>query len=133
MKVNRVFRYIAGTIYYGIVYDSKIKPEMECFSTGRSTTGIVIKYSGGAVSWTSQRQSMVATSTTEAGIVAASEAAKQIIWLNRLYSEITKMEDIPMLLLNHRRTKLISLRQKIVVKQISTSEQLADIMTKPLH
>lgn len=28
MKVKRVFRYMQGTIDYGIVYYSKIKPEM---------------------------------------------------------------------------------------------------------
>jgi len=50
---------------------------------------------GGPISWLSQRQKSVALSTTEAEFMAASEAAKQIIWLTRLLSEITSMVAVP--------------------------------------
>jgi len=39
--------------------------------TGRPTSGAIVISAGGAISWFSQRQSMVATSTTEAKIVVA--------------------------------------------------------------
>ena len=45
-------------------------------------------YSGGAISWLSQRQVSVAISTTEAEIVAASEAAHEVVWLKRLLNDI---------------------------------------------
>ena len=52
--------------------------------TGRSTTGVIATFAEGAVSWTSQLQKTTALSTTEAEIIAASEGAKELVWLNRL-------------------------------------------------
>jgi hypothetical protein len=40
------------------------------------------------VSWTSQLQKTTALSTTEAEIIAASEGAKELVWLKRLLSEL---------------------------------------------
>lgn len=164
-RLKRVFRYIAGTSDVGIEYQSGVsKGVLECFSdadfggcikTGRSTTGVVIKYAGGAVSWLSNRQAMVATSTTEAEIVAANEASKEIIWLSRLFRGIVKMGTIPVLMVDnaaavrlannpefHRRTKHIAIKHffirekvsegELAIEQISTEKQLADVMTKPL-
>lgn len=125
-----------------------------CLRTGRSTTGVVVKYAGGAISWCSQRQPIVATSTTEAELIAATEATKEVMWLRRLFEEVVKIE-LPVLYVDnsaavrlaqnpefHRRTKHIAIkhffvREKVVeghlqVKQIPTEEQIADIMTKPL-
>ena len=39
----------------------------------------------------------VALSTTEAEFVAASEGAKELVWFNRLLSEIDDKNDIPLL------------------------------------
>lgn len=59
---------------------------LECYSeadfggrtkTGRSTSGVVIKYSAGVISWLSQRQAMMPASTTEAEIVGANAASKK--------------------------------------------------------
>ena len=165
VKVKRVFRYLAGTIKKGIVYKPDCKPEeLECYSdadfggcttTRRSTSGVVILYAGGAISWLSQKQVVVATSTTESEIVAATEATKEIVWLKRLFSDVIKLRQTPILQVDnsaavklaqnpefHRRTKHIDLkyffvREKVVdrsieIKQISTECQVADVMTKPL-
>lgn len=129
-RVKRVFRYISGTINYGIFYNNEHAQELECYSdadfggclkTGRSTSGVVVKFAGGVVSWLSQRQAMVATSTTEAEIVAASEATKEVIWLKRLYSELIELNSTPLLYVDnsaavrlaqnpeyHKRTKHIN-------------------------
>lgn len=164
-RVKRVFRYIAGTIDLGIIYRSNAsKGILECFSdadfggctkTGRSTSGVVVTYAGGVISWMSQRQAMVATSTTEAEIVAANEATKEVIWLSRLFEEIVELKHVPVLQVDnsaavrlaqnpefHRRTKHIGIKHffirekvaegKLGIQQISTEEQVADIMTKPL-
>jgi len=66
-------------------------------STRRSTSGVVCQYMGGPVSWLSQKRKSVALSTTKAEFVAASEAAKEIIWLSRLFSEITTLTETPLL------------------------------------
>ncbi|GFY29906.1 hypothetical protein TNCV_4072191 [Trichonephila clavipes] len=49
-------------------------------------------YAGGAISWSSQRQAIVATSTTEVEVIAATETAKEIIWLCRLDSVHSELE-----------------------------------------
>ena len=43
---------------------------------------------GGAVSWMSKKQSIVALSTTEAEYMAATHASKEAVWLQRLCSNM---------------------------------------------
>lgn len=114
IKVKSVFRYIAGTTNIGIVYCSNPNANdgaLDCYSnadfgecnkTGQSTSGVIVTHAGGAISWLSQRQSMVASSTTEAEIVAANEAAKEIIWLSRLFRSIGKLKHIPILQIDNQ-------------------------------
>ena len=47
----------------------------------RSTSGYVFSLFGGAVSWMSKRQSVVALSTTEETYIAATHAIKEAVWL----------------------------------------------------
>ena len=54
----------------------------------RSTSGYVFSLFGGAVSWMSKRQSVVALSTTEAEYIAATHASKEAVWLQRLCSSM---------------------------------------------
>lgn len=165
-QVKRILRYLRGTADAGIVYKPQHKKNtLLCYSdadhagdksTGRSTTGVVCIYAGGAISWLSQRQTSVAISTTEAEVVAASEAAREILWVKRLLSDIVKFSDKPQLQVDneaalklaqnpelHRRTKHIRTRHFFVrelvtsgeldIKRVSTEAQLADALTKPLH
>ena len=133
VRVKRIFRYLQGTANNRLVYKPGYKEGViECYSdadhggdqsTGRSTTGVVCLHAGGAISWQSQRQASVAISTTEAEIVAASEAAREIVWLKRLLAAMTVINKMPELQVDneaavklaqnpefHRRTKHIRLR-----------------------
>ena len=47
----------------------------------RSTSGYVFILFGGAVSWMSKRQSVVALSTTGAEYMGATHASKEAVWL----------------------------------------------------
>jgi hypothetical protein len=47
----------------------------------RSTSGYVFNLFGGAISWMSKRQAVVALSTTEAEYMASTHASKEEIWL----------------------------------------------------
>lgn len=163
-RAKRVLRYVKGTVNYGITYRRNRDLVLQCFSdadyggcevTKRSTSGVLIKYAGGAISWLSNRQGSVALSTTEAEIIAASEACKEIVWVNGVYHSLTGKLNVPTLNIDnaaavklaenpemHRRTKHIERRHfyvrelvsdgKIKIKQIASEFQLADIMTKPL-
>uniref|UniRef100_A0ABD2WYY7 Integrase catalytic domain-containing protein n=1 Tax=Trichogramma kaykai TaxID=54128 RepID=A0ABD2WYY7_9HYME len=94
--VKRIFRYLKGTMDVGLLYQSSTKGLCAYsdadfagdISTRRSTNGFVSLIGDTAVSWTSQLQKSVALSTTEAKFVAASEGAKELVWLDRLLSEI---------------------------------------------
>jgi len=47
----------------------------------RCTSGYVFNLFGGAVSWMSKKQSVVALSTIEAKYMAATHASKEVVWL----------------------------------------------------
>ena len=53
-----------------------------------SVSGHAFLYAGGAVLWSSKQQSTVATSSTHVEYIAAAEAAKELVWLHRLLSEL---------------------------------------------
>jgi hypothetical protein len=104
---KRIFKYLVGTVEYGILFQSGHKVGvLESFSDAdiagdveirRSTSGVVCKLGGGAVCWISQKQKSVSLSTTEAELIAVNESAKEVIWLNRLLSEISHLEKQPIL------------------------------------
>jgi hypothetical protein len=59
----------------------------------RSTIGYVFTIGGTIVSWISKLQKVVALSTTEAEYVAATEASKEMIWLQRFMEELGKKQE----------------------------------------
>ena len=87
--VKWIIRYLRGTsnkfLHFGGsttnlqgYVDSDLAGDID---TRRSTTGYVFTVGGAAVSWVSRLQKINALSTTEAEYVAATKAAKEIIWL----------------------------------------------------
>jgi hypothetical protein len=54
----------------------------------KSQSGYVFTVNGGAVSWNSSKQETVADSTTEAEYIAASEAAKEGVWIRKFLYEL---------------------------------------------
>eukprot|EP00253_Pinus_taeda_P034356 PITA_34356 len=92
--VKRVFRNLRGTSDYGLCYQGRpgldrvldIRGFVDADRAGdldqrRSTSGYVFNLFGGAVSWMSKKQSVVARSTTEAKYMAATHASKEAVWL----------------------------------------------------
>lgn len=94
----------------------------------RSITGYILKLGNSTVVWGSQKQSCVALSTTKSEYISASQTVKEIIWLNRLTSELLKRKlEILILHVNnqstikliknpeyHKRTKHIDIRYHFV-------------------
>ena len=54
----------------------------------KSTSGDVFTFVGGAISWRSVKQSSIADSTMEAKYIAASEAAKEVVWLKNFFMDL---------------------------------------------
>ena len=164
--VKRIFAYLRGTIDYGIEYGSGgSTAELIGFSDAdyagdiemrRSSTGYVFCLANGAVTWSSQRQRLVTLSTTEAEYVAASAAAREVVWIRRLLSDIgcpcdkettlyVDNQSAIQLVRNpvfHKRTKHIDvhfhfIREKLnekelIVEYVPSVNQRADIFTKAL-
>ena len=54
----------------------------------RATSGYAFLVDGGAVSWSTKRQEIVSLSTTESEYVAATRAAKEVLWLCLLIGQV---------------------------------------------
>ena len=92
--VKRILRYLAGTRDLGILYGSSRSCQGFCDADWgssedrRSTSGYVYILNGGAISWASRKQSVVALSSTEAEYMALTQAVKEVLWLRSLLTEI---------------------------------------------
>lgn len=163
--LKQVLRYLQGTLGHGLEFKRGRTQKLVGFSDsshntdpddGRSTTGYLFCLGETPITWCSQKQDTVALSSCEAEFMAATEAAKQAIWLQDLLSEVTgkEMEKTMILVDNksaislaknpvlHRRSKHIHKRFHFIrecvernlidVEHIPGSRQKADILTKAL-
>ena len=64
----------------------------------RSTFGNVFLLGGGAIRWSSQKQSSIALSMVEAEYMALSVATQEAIWLRQLLEELGATESGPTLI-----------------------------------
>jgi hypothetical protein len=96
--LKRILKYLAGTRNHGITY-SKIQSSGNLFhgyadatyanvDDCKSTSGYVYIMAGGAITWRSKKQTMVALSSTEAEYIALSEAGCEACWLRNLFEEL---------------------------------------------
>eukprot|EP00253_Pinus_taeda_P034959 PITA_34959 len=114
----------------------------------------ILRYlKGTTISWVSKIQSVVALSTIETEYVAATEASKEMIWLQRFMGELGKEHDKGTLYSDsqsaihlaknsafHSRTKHIQLKYHFIrsvledgqlkLEKIHTSQNPADMLTK---
>jgi hypothetical protein len=124
--------------------------------TSRSTTGFAIMLSGGIIGWLSKLQPTVALSTAEAETNAATELVKQISHVRLFLRELSCPQEFPTVVYEdnmatiqrvgnaesskkakHYLMKVHYLREQrdeglFEMRHIGTSNQLADVFTKPL-
>ncbi|GJR20718.1 putative RNA-directed DNA polymerase [Tanacetum coccineum] len=119
----------------------------------KSTSGYLMTFAGGAVSWQSRLQKCVALSTTEAEYMAATEACKELLWLKRFLQELGfKQQRYAVLCDNqsaihlaknsmfHKRTKHIDIRYHWIrdaiedgmfeLNKVHTDDNASDMLTK---
>jgi hypothetical protein len=163
--VRRIIAYLKGTSNFGIRFvgfaaDSPTgytdADYAGCHDSRQSTTGSIFLNHGGPIAWTSRRQTCVAQSTTEAEYVAASETAKEAVWIRRALPDMHEGQDGPITiycdnqsaiqLVHHPdqrpKTKHIDVRYHFIrlqqatgeidMQYVNTNGQLADILTKAL-
>ena len=95
--VKHLLRYLKGSMDYRLTYsgaDGGVQFKTycdashgDCIDSGRSTGGYLTCIGGGAISWSSKLQPIVALSSTEAEYMAAVEAGKEILWMRNILGE----------------------------------------------
>ena len=163
VALKQVLRYLRGTCSLGLMFSRSSRLKLVGFSDsshnvdvddGRSTTGHVFYLDESPITWYSQKQEIVALSSCEAEFMAATEAAKQAIWLQELLSEVMgeicakvtiRVDNKSAIALTrnpvfHGRSKHIHRRfnfirefvenEQVEVKHVLGNEQRADILTK---
>jgi hypothetical protein len=167
---KRVWRYLKGSRGAGLTLGGFQKDSLGeegmlvgycdadyagCMTTRKSTTGYVFTYNRSVISWASNRQPTVATSTTEAEYMALSDALKEGIWLSRMLSDlgiptaqfIIYCDNKAAIALTanpgkHKHSKHIDVRyhfirervidDTVVIRHVGTNDQAADMLTKAL-
>ena len=163
---RRVLRYVKGTMGEGLVYKrGEALPVWgysdasygTCLDTFRSRSGWVFMSAGGAVSWGSKLQEVVALSSCEAEYMGLTYAAQEGIYLRQLQDELEegakgRKESLQLLADNqasiklannpvfHKRSKHIAIKWhwirervengEVEVDFVGTREMAADMLTK---
>ena len=105
--VKRIFRYIKGTLNYGLKFVTRDNFVLSGYAdadwagyvdTRKSTSGFAFTVGGAIVSWRSKKQSVIALSSTEAEYISLCAAAQETIWLRRLLKGIHFEQDTGTLL-----------------------------------
>lgn len=127
-----------------------------CVDSRKSTSGYIFMMAGGAVSWRSAKQTLIATSTMEAEFVSCFEATLHGVWLKSFISGLRIMDSIskPLRIYcdnsaavfmaknnksgsrnKHIDIKYLAIRErvkekKVVIEHVSTELMIADPLTK---
>jgi len=107
--LERVIRYLKGTVNYGIHYTGHLRV-LEGYSDSNwisdadeitATSGYVFTLGGSAVSWKSCKQIILMRSTMEAELTALDTATVEAEWLRELLMDLPIVEKmIPAILMN---------------------------------
>ena len=94
--VKWILEYFKGTSKACLCFGSN-KPILKAYTdvdwagdvnARKSTSGYLVTFAGGAVSWQSKLQKCVALSTTEAEYIAITEASKELLWMKKFFKEL---------------------------------------------
>ncbi|PKU80502.1 Retrovirus-related Pol polyprotein from transposon TNT 1-94 [Dendrobium catenatum] len=149
VMLKKLLRYIKGTLEFGLPI-SRSSLQLRTYSdadwasdpvTRKSTTGFCTFLGDTLVSWTVKKQNTVSRSSTESEYRALASATADTIWIN-VFCDNTSTIALANNPVFHARTKHIEIDQRFVREHIlnntirllpiSTVDQLADILTKPL-
>ncbi|GJR48601.1 putative ribonuclease H-like domain-containing protein [Tanacetum coccineum] len=160
--VKRIFRYLKGKLKQGLWYPRVSSFDLEAYSDSdyagenldrKSTTGGCQFLGRRLISWQCKKQTIVATSTTEAEYVAAANCCGQVLWIQnqmldygfnfmntKIYIDNESTICIVKNLIYHSKTKHIAIRHHFIrdayekkliqVLKIHTDDNVADLLTK---
>jgi len=99
-----VFRYLKGTQDQCLTWGSSSEG-LVAYTDASDTSedlgfklmsGYVVLLGGGAISWRSKKQPIIALSTTESEYIALTHAAKELFWIHSFISEVFRPLSIPL-------------------------------------
>ncbi|GJU74080.1 hypothetical protein Tco_1265485 [Tanacetum coccineum] len=160
--VKRIFRYLKGKPKLGLWYPRVSSFDLEAYSDSdyaganldrKSTTGGCQFLGRRLISWQCKKQTIVATSTTEAEYVAAANCCGQVLWIQnqmldygfnfmntKIYIDNESTICIVKNPVYHSKTKHIAIRHHFIrdayekkliqVLKIHTDDNVADLLTK---
>ncbi|GJW35096.1 putative ribonuclease H-like domain-containing protein [Tanacetum coccineum] len=160
--VKRIFRYLKGKPKLGLWYPRVSSFDLEAYSDSdyaganldrKSTTGGCQFLGRRLISWQCKKQTIVATSTTEAEYVAAANCCGQVLWIQnqmldygfnfmntKIYIDNESTICIVKNPVFHSKTKHIEIRHHFIrdayekkliqVLKIHTDDNVADLLTK---
>ncbi|KAM1529835.1 hypothetical protein ACFX1Z_018995 [Malus domestica] len=165
--VKTVLKYLKRTKDMFLVYEGATELRVEAYTDAdfqsnvddrSSNFGYVFTLNGGAVSWKSKKQNVIADSTTEAEYVAATEANKEAFWMKKFITELGVVPTItsPVTLYcdnsgaiaqakeprAHQKNKHFDRRFNIIrryvaegkvnILKVASADNVADPLTKPM-
>ena len=95
--IKHILRYLRGTIDMGLFYSNKSNFDLVGYADSgylsdphkaRSQTGYLFTCGGTAISWRSVKQTITATSSNHAEILAIHEASRECVWLRSMTQHI---------------------------------------------
>ncbi|KAL4203461.1 hypothetical protein AMTRI_Chr01g104090 [Amborella trichopoda] len=95
--VKIIFRYLKGTMNYALTYKGGTEITIDGYSDAsyladpddaKSTSRYVFILGGGAVSWKSKKQDIVALSTMESEFMACCLAVKEAMWIKKFLNQL---------------------------------------------
>jgi hypothetical protein len=164
--LNRLLRYLNGTQNLGLTYTFKNNNslKLEVFADAnyggddtvqaRSTSGFIIYFGGGPISWGSRLQKVIAQSSAEAELISAFNASTLAVYHRSFLEELGLAQSDSTIIwedneatiqmsknpVNHQRCRHISLKYFYIrdlvesgiikLEYIKTIHQIADIFTK---
>ena len=158
-------RYLQGTKYYMLMYRQTDNLDLvgysnvdfaSCVDSHKSTSGYIFIIAGGAVSWRSVKQTLIAISTMEVEFVSYFEDTSQGVWLKSFIFGLRVMNSFSRLLrifcanstavflgknnksgsrIKHIDIKYLAIREhvkekQVVIEHISIELMIADPLTK---
>ncbi|KAG8488310.1 hypothetical protein CXB51_016328 [Gossypium anomalum] len=153
--IKRILRYLQGTLDFGLHFTPASKLLIEGYSDASWASDIDDRR-GNPVSWSSRKQSVVSHSTAEAEYKSLAQVTTEMVWIRPLLSELGIPAPHKALLwcdssaavavannpvmhskFKHVELDLFFVRERVAdgsfqVGHISSQDQIADILTKPL-
>jgi Reverse transcriptase (RNA-dependent DNA polymerase) len=165
LAAQHVLRYLSTMRGHSVTYGKNDSTEIVSYSDSdwanntegrRSTSGYIFILSGGSIAWATQKQRIVALSSTEAEYMALTECTKHAQWTISLLQQLDFEVELPLDTFSdslgaraiaanavfHKRTKHIDVKYHYIrdcikkgiieISAVTTKDNAANILTKPL-